>query len=464
MGRGWAFLLVGVVLCGCRADPPPLPRPATSRHVVVLVHGIFGDASHFGRTRDALLRHLVEDGVRHEVLPFEYDTFDARKRIEDFAIDLDGALAHLALRGDDRVSFVAHSQGGLVVLAWMGHAWHGDPGFHPDLLPRVDAFVTLATPFWGSKLATFTRHFEPQATRGQGAPLQPSSAQLTGMTLGSAQVETFRAAGMAVANNGRPAPLAQMRPLAIGGYVEWLKVAAWFSAGEEAFEDDTAVLLPSSRPDFFHLVVDEGALGPDREVAAAAFGHADLAPYRVVNAIHLSPTVDVPQLSPGIAQTPARCLDEVEGCHPAFPLVLAHLLGRPVPDDRGTLVAMTAFMLEVVAEDAHGEPVSDLAVRPVDGPARDDGVAVHIARQWEIYGALTSPLAGRRGVAYYFSGTVTGAGRPHQDPPFAPASVRLEITAAGHAPLRVNCPVRPTESTYLRVILQDGPDGAQKAR
>lgn len=427
-----------LLAAACASTPLPAQPVTGPRHVVALIHGVLGDAGHFGRMQDALTAHLpaAEPGFRVDVFSFEYDTLDAVKRTTDFARDLDAALDAKfpgGPRPGDRLSFVMHSQGGLVGLAWLEHAAVDDDASRA-LLARMDAFVALATPWWGSKVATLTRYAEPLLATKRDAPARaPADAQLRDMSFGSDALVARRRA-LVASTLPRPPGL---RPLAIGSYVAWLAPLAPVAAGADLYEDDTAVLLPSSQPNFLWVDARDGA---------ARSGEAVFAPSLVVDAIHLSPAVESPQASRGIAQVQSACVDDAACDHPTFPLVLAHLARKPVDASRDRRPAMTSFLVDVVVgydpARAGAATAVNVALEPIG-----DGVVI---------GERDEPMStGRSLVAtavdearVYFVGRAPKGGA---------GAVRVKVTAPGHAPLVVEAPVRAAQTTFVDARLTPSP-------
>ena len=104
-----------------------------SGHAVVLLHGIVRSS----KAMSKIAGRLEADG--YLVVPFDYPS--TREGLVGCAAFLDQVVA--SLDGVERVSFVGHSMGGLVVRKWM--ADYGDD--------RVGRFVMLGTPNHGSQLA-----------------------------------------------------------------------------------------------------------------------------------------------------------------------------------------------------------------------------------------------------------------------------------------------------------------------
>ncbi|MEQ1878154.1 MAG: hypothetical protein ABL958_16040, partial [Bdellovibrionia bacterium] len=150
------------------ANRGPASEPVPT-HYIFLVHGITGDQTHFGAMKEALNVHLnrLNPQYRYDISPFDYDTKSDVKDVMDFANDINAKImAHLKAKGfgpKDKISIVAHSQGGIVMSIWLFRLFTQVPGYgngpesvniRPD---QMDSFVTLGTPFWGSKLATFVK-------------------------------------------------------------------------------------------------------------------------------------------------------------------------------------------------------------------------------------------------------------------------------------------------------------------
>lgn len=143
---------------------------------VVLVHGVGGNEKTFGAMGEALQYRAEKRGQNLKHYKFVYETSNPDWDSDDFAIQLgkylkDEVFPQLQSE-EDRISFVCHSQGGLVTSIWFFHSFMQHKGlrqdhrytgpdarlntnYFPEIIPYVDALVTIGTPFWGSRLATF---------------------------------------------------------------------------------------------------------------------------------------------------------------------------------------------------------------------------------------------------------------------------------------------------------------------
>ncbi len=120
--------------------------PAPAPHLVVLVHGLGRASFAWGRMEE----HLRAAG--YEVATITYPS--TRRSLDEHAAQLAGILDHA--EGAERVSFVTHSLGGLVVRALL--AREGDPWRRTIAPGRV---VMLAPPSQGSSMAETLKDFLP---------------------------------------------------------------------------------------------------------------------------------------------------------------------------------------------------------------------------------------------------------------------------------------------------------------
>jgi pimeloyl-ACP methyl ester carboxylesterase len=119
-----------------------LPKDkASARPLVILLHGIFRAPSSF----DKLTERLRANG--HEVCGVSYPSTQAS--IDAHAAQVNRLLERL--EGRERIHFVCHSMGGLVVRAALKE--------RPD--PRVVSMVTLATPHSGAIEADMLKDWYP---------------------------------------------------------------------------------------------------------------------------------------------------------------------------------------------------------------------------------------------------------------------------------------------------------------
>jgi pimeloyl-ACP methyl ester carboxylesterase len=106
-----------------------------SGEAVILIHGLVRSS----KSMRTLAQHLEDDADGLQTFSFTYPS--TRVDIAQAARYLNSAIE--SLEGIERIHFVAHSMGGLVVRAWA--AEHSDP--------RIGRLVMIATPNMGAELA-----------------------------------------------------------------------------------------------------------------------------------------------------------------------------------------------------------------------------------------------------------------------------------------------------------------------
>lgn len=442
-----------------------------SRYTIFLIHGIYGNKTHFGAMVPALKRALpvMDENFEYDVVPFEYDTGNNRKDTYTFAVDFGNFVAsyfseHGAPSNGDKISLVMHSQGGIVGTIWLARAFSGDSAYHPEFAPYIDAMITLGTPFWGAKIATFASTMDKLTSFFSLPPMLPIGAkQLQEMSFGSKTIFAFRE--RVLSPEFRPVlekMRTQVRPLNIGAMVRNLKGLNAFAIGQSEYEDDTAVPLPSARFDFIYTRDVRAGYSSDDTVKGETFDVTSLSRLIVVDGLHLSPVPEARDF-PGIAQIPKRCIEDPKCDHPTYGLVLSHLLGRQVHGDESILEKMTGFILDlnVRLPSNHGLKPRDIRI---DFDIEDSGwfskSKLSVAEALELYSS-------NRGVSssddpnshrFFFSGySADSYIEPEHrlnTPDFSDRVLKFRVSAPGFKSRRVEARVRPTTTTFIDLNLE----------
>jgi pimeloyl-ACP methyl ester carboxylesterase len=266
-----------------------------------LIHGIAGSEHTFG----SLGPYLAQVNKCYRPHSFVYATGESHLTTQDFASELttfiDSKLAKEGASVHERISFIMHSQGGIIGSLWL----HSARTMRPDLFARMDAFITLSTPYWGASMAKIGDEFFYTLPEGVDNPLSPMGRkELQGMSYGSPTVDFMERNFDNIFLN------THVRFLAIGGLKR--------NANPHLGEDDATVSAYSSNPN--HYSYD---IFPTQTKERTRL---DSVPFIPVRATHLK--LDLP----GVARVEKACL--LNKCrHPSLPLILKHLKGLPVESE-----------------------------------------------------------------------------------------------------------------------------------
>lgn len=336
------ILLLGISVFANQSLPEVMP---SSRHFIIFVHGIGGNSESFGAMPAALVSHLDErkPQVSHLAYTFTYPTENPKLTTDDFAISLGQFLKNTVgrLYSTDKISFVAHSQGGLVATIWYFHASLGKAKFNPEYAKHIENFVTLGTPFWGSKVASvlisdnlpdFLKAKIEKISRG-------GRAQLEEMAVGSRTNINFRRNVLQTRQSEFVEMFHRIRPLNIAGIANiselveanlppaapLLEVFKPLLFGGRHFESDMMVSIPSARFDsIYSQDIREDYV---ENTIDGANGHpitTNYSPFLIVKSIHASPMAESVY---DLSFLPSKCMN-ISACdHPTYLHILRHFMG-----------------------------------------------------------------------------------------------------------------------------------------
>jgi len=133
------------------------------KHIIITIHGLSGNADTFGFFKDVTEKYLnqINSNYQSEVIHFVYPTGrDESKGTYQFAMGPNGLDTFINnvykeknLTENDKISFVCHSQGGIIAYVWYFSNLIKNTD-HFQHLKQVENIITLGTPFWGSKIAS----------------------------------------------------------------------------------------------------------------------------------------------------------------------------------------------------------------------------------------------------------------------------------------------------------------------
>lgn len=277
------------------------------RNFIFLVHGINGSHKTFG----SMATYLNQKNDCNQAEAFIYDTGNSKLSTYHFSDDLNNfikkSIAKNNFNHKDKISLIMHSQGGIVGTLWLNKIRTSDT----EMFRKVDSFITLSTPYWGSSMADIGNNFFFTLPENQDNPISPvGRTELEEMSHGSSTIKAMESIYQDVFSHKH------IRALAIGGLKR--NFNAYFG------EDDTTVSVYSSRPDHFSLTTKVNLDKKRDWVKKDAFTKTELIPFVAVQATHFK--FDVP----GVASLPSDCLTENECDHPSIGYILQHLAGEKV--------------------------------------------------------------------------------------------------------------------------------------
>lgn len=344
----FSFLFSSCTSTGVR-EPSNISKPI---HFIFTVHGISGNATTFGALNSALTEHLnkLVPSYQHRVITHTYSTGNNDLNTYNFSQQL-GLNIQQVLRENkntkNKISIVSHSQGGLISWIWYLKSLAKDPGyenFYDDAV-KVDGFLTLGSPMWGSKLANLAhdkgilQKIQNLAKKLNINPPMLGKKELAEMAHGSDTIYKFRKKSIFADQNNINVPA---RVLAIAGvfpestatkvrnlglfYRTLLMWGEQFAGSGDGFrlESDIAVTLPMARFNFFY--------SPPK-FKGDILNFEDFYIFKNEKYDRLS-LVESPHVSWNqekfydIAEVPAECSTIKEGktcTHPSYPYILNFL-------------------------------------------------------------------------------------------------------------------------------------------
>lgn len=421
----------------------------TNKHYVFLVHGIGASPSTFGKMAEALKREskTLDPNTDWQFINFAYDTGNDTKDVEIFSRELSDFIAEKfnlsgGLNPEDKFSLIMHSQGGLVGLNFILQSSMFNFNYHPELSSHLDAFITLATPYWGAKIAIFANRMLPVLSFLR-IPLSEKigNEELKDMELASDATASLRETLIDPINQEMlKAITSQSRFLVFAGVTERLNLLAPFVTGKNRYEDDTAVPIPSSHLDFIYYKDGENA---SEKVEVSSFKETRFINNEnsiVVNAFHASP---FPQSSKfaGIAKVPDRCADisYINCDHPTYPTIVQHLF--KLPRDPSFIRDLTSFAIDLKLN-LHGKKI-DRKKLTLSFKALTTGLKID--KDVELYNKVDR-WSDNGDFRMYHTGYI--------DPKKTSSmlgKVQLVVSAPGFSERTITVPVKAAQSTFIEL-------------
>lgn len=250
--------------------------------------------------KDLLLKKVKEDirilDFHYPLAPQELDTYALAKSLGlflDKTFGGDGSQQKLS--SQDVISLVGYSQGGLVSLLWLQHAYRKHEEYFPKYLPWVRHFVSLGTPFWGTEVAHAGSVVKRSPIEPLAGALPFSAVQLNDMSSLSHMMFRFRT--KATSKEFRDlnrSIFSSVRTLAVAGSIG--KLPERFQLmGVRTLDTDLTVPLPSAHP---NMIFGEVDLAQHKgSIEEWQFSKSHLVPVKVLQAVHAAvPGLSIPAI------------------------------------------------------------------------------------------------------------------------------------------------------------------------
>ncbi len=485
-------IALGTLLIFTSCTSSSLKRSTSSvmaTHYLVTVHGLGGKLNTFGFLGEGLeadLKTINPDYNFKALNYFYYKDREASIEKQFNAIEFSQGLGHFLdknlkgkIKDGDKISFVVHSQGGLVTIIWYFNAMTKVPGWKSyfKYAQYVDTILTLGTPMWGSKLAfaaksAFNKDLSDIAQARESsarnwvkntvvwasrwlmdwAPtiikkLNMSNSELESMNFGGELAHNFRRSTVKLLETGQsknfPVRLINIAgiipnsdlirkkvergglnvikgtPYAafydfISGKGRLNKAGAGF--GGTYYESDGAVMVPSSRLDFYYYsevgkTVEGDLVGHDKfkftNIQTGAREKQGRVPFHIVNTVHAS---IVAERVYDMAALPKKCLPRIRKTYEAalnspkslnseekfsYKRAVFHFRRSLSKEDRTHLQTYNQLpffdlingkvYLEDGGEVLRGGVDREVQTSIIDGPALEESELLNIANKTEDY-------------------------------------------------------------------------------
>ncbi|MBX9769376.1 MAG: putative lipase, partial [Bdellovibrionales bacterium] len=277
--------------------------PALATHYVVLVPGV---GCTFQGCMAALASEVKKDlsqkkvAEEFRILDFHYpatpadlDAYGLARSLGQF-LDHQFGGAKTILSPQDTISFVGYSQGGLVALLWLQHAYRDHAEYFSKYRPWVRNFVSLATPYWGTEVARVGAAAKKSRLKMLSDAVQFSEVQLEEMSALSHTMFRFRTKATSDEFGSLNQKIfSSVRTLAVAGSLGSAPRALQL-AGLKTLDTDLTVPLPSAHPNIIFANVD---VRNRSVVSESIFRRFVPVPVKVLRAVHASiPGISAPAI------------------------------------------------------------------------------------------------------------------------------------------------------------------------
>ncbi len=285
---------------------------------IFLLHGIGSTSHSFAHMKEALSHALPKYQDRHYLVSeFNYQTGNDDLTTIDFASDFNRHIEETLLSNEfdernDKISIIAHSQGGLVSLLWIHQSFHQQ--YRTSFHQQLDSFITLGTPFWGTSIVLFpmwirllAKHFGDQEARE--------------MLWGSQTIDLLEQA----TSEQNPSFKAYLKTINIVNVGANALVYPNVASMRSIMADDIAVPVPSSNINHFTAHDHSTFYRPGELIDVAK--KEELGKFFLAQGLHTLPfTAGKFKYTQGLPQVPKQCVLNEYCQHISYPYVWRGIL------------------------------------------------------------------------------------------------------------------------------------------
>ncbi|MBX9766117.1 MAG: hypothetical protein K2X47_02505 [Bdellovibrionales bacterium] len=202
-----------------------------------------------------------------------------------------------SLSPSDHISLVGYSQGGLVNLLWIQHAYRNHADYFPRYRNWVRNVISLATPFWGTEIAALGALAKGSRIQKIADALPFSQVQLREMSALSHTMFRFRTKATRSDFTELNNQISQStRFLSVVGRVATQLPKPLAALGLKSLDTDMTVPIPSGNPNLIYAEIENAS--QVQSIEESDFRKTSpIIPVRIIKAVHAAiPHLNVPAI------------------------------------------------------------------------------------------------------------------------------------------------------------------------
>lgn len=292
-----------------------------AKNYVFFVHGLASNSKSTFSNMEQSLKYASAKYSKddYEYAYYNYGTGDDSLNTHDFADGLDEYMDNYLLdkgfnEDKDKISIIAHSQGGIVSLIWLNNSFNKQ--YRNNYSKNIDTYITLASPIWGTSIVIVPLQTVLQKFFG--------NIEIREMLWDSETVRLVRDEFSPHGSEFRKF-LASKNVVNIGSNAKGYPNVGGFS---RYLDDDIAVPITSSNMNHFY-VDDRDTIYEDEELIDE-LQYNQVSKFYVTKALHTTISKGVWRFAQGIAKLPKSCKTDEYCNHNSFEYIWKSLFKIPV--------------------------------------------------------------------------------------------------------------------------------------